>query len=211
MIRALFKFSPIPMAENQPLIVIDTTSGSGDFRELSPFVLPSPPAKRFENLWQFSKVYKEHLDDADWMTVEWYQWQKKGFDDTRAHRYPMGKGAIPKFTYWNDSKLGYIDARKQLYAVEYASNVQWTSAYQRLENTYAECCRTNKDLILLDYDAYDHIQLGMSLIDVINEPKRKMGHAFVLIMMLTGLLEECVNSESLLKQGIEIQEGNNEH
>ena len=62
-----------------------------------------------------------------------------------------------------------------------------------LEFQYKECCQTNRELILLDYDAYDHIKLGMSLIDVINEPRRKMGHAFVLILMLTDMLEECLN------------------
>jgi hypothetical protein len=52
----------------------------------------------------------------------------------------------------------------------------------------------NKDIILLDYDAYDHEELGMTLVDVVNEPNRKMGHAFVLIMILTGCLGECIVS-----------------
>jgi len=42
----------------------------------------------------------------------------------------------------------------------------------------------------------------MSLKDVINNPKRKMGHAFVLIMMLTGLLEECLGQ--LVESDIEL-------
>jgi len=195
MIKALFKFAKIPdLVEGKKPIVVDTTSSSGDYRELSPFILSAPPSKRFENLWQFSKVYKQHLDNTGWMTIEWYQWQKLGFDNLRAIRYPMGKGAIPEFTYWNDEKLGYIDARKQLYAVEYSSNVQWTESYQKLTNLYAECCRTNRELILLDFDAYDHQALGMSLKDVINNPQKKMGHAFVLLMMLQEELELCVNS-----------------
>lgn len=196
MLRALFKFTKIPeLVEGQKPIVIDTTSNGGEFRELSPFILPAPPAKNFENLWQFSKVYKKHIMPIDgYPDASWYKWRDAGYANPRAVRYPMGKGAIPEYSLWNDERLGYIEARKQIYAVEYASNIQWTNSYQKLMDTYAECCRTNKELILLDFDAYDHIKLGMSLIDVINNPQKKMGHAFVLIMMLTDLLDECVNS-----------------
>jgi len=196
MLRASFKFAKIPeLIEGKKPIVIDTTSNGGNFRELSPFILPAPPAKNFENLWQFSKVYPQHWSESYQMPdADWLEWRENGFTDSKAHRYPMGKGAIPVCSWWYGEKLGYIEARKQIYAVEYASNVQWTNSYQMLMDTYAECCRANKELILLDYDAYDHIKLSMSLIDVINNPKRKMGHAFVLIMMLTELLEECVNS-----------------
>lgn len=34
-------------------------------------------------------------------------------------------------------------------------------------------------------DGYDHDNLGMSLTEVLNNPQRKMGHAFVLKMLLT--------------------------
>jgi len=191
MIRALFKFTKIPSG----VVAIDTTSSSGDFRELSPFILPAPPAQNLENLWQFSKVYKKHIMPIDgYPDASWYKWRDAGYANPRAVRYPMGKGAIPEYSLWDGEKLGYIEARKQIYAVEYSSNVQWTNSYQKLQDAYAECCRTNKELILLDYDAYDHQALKMSLVDVINNPKRKMGHAFVLIMMLTDLLEKCVNS-----------------
>jgi len=194
MIKVLSKFAKLP----SNAVVIDTTSGSGDFRELSPFVLSAPPAKKFENLWQFSKVYKQHLDDTDWMTIEWYQWQKLGFDNSRAIRYPMGKGAIPEFTYWNDSKLGYIDARKQLYATEYERNVIKTESFGKLQLLGDKYFQDGKPLILLDYDAYDHVSLGMDLVDVINNPKRKMGHAFVLLMMLEGELGRCIESPTPL-------------
>ncbi|KKL81083.1 hypothetical protein LCGC14_1998340 [marine sediment metagenome] len=44
----------------------------------------------------------------------------------------------------------------------------------------------------MDYDAYDHIKMGMSLHNVINNPNQIMGHAFVLAMILEGKLEECL-------------------
>lgn len=189
MIKALFKFAKIP----EGAIVIDTTSSSGQYRELSPFVLPAPPAKNFENLWQFSKVYKSYWDSINnTPTPYWYQWRRDGFAASFAIRYPMGKGAIPICSWWQDKPLNYIEARKKIYALEYAKNVIETSAFKRLKHIYQDCYNT--ELILLDYDAYDHLKLGMSLIDVINNPSRKMGHAFVLIMMLTDMLDECINS-----------------
>jgi hypothetical protein len=104
----------------------------------------------------------------------------------------MGKGAIPEYTFWHDEKLDYIQARKKLYATKYAENVKGTSSYQLLQRTYYKSIREKKDLVLLDYDAYDHNALNMTLLDVINNPNRKMGHAFVLIMMLTECLEDCM-------------------
>lgn len=192
MIKALFKFAKTP----QGSLVIDTTSNSGNYRGLSPFMLPSPPAENFENLWQFSKVYASQVDQDGNPTNGWFWWRRLGFADARAHRYPMGKGAIPLYSIYpqpydnrETKHLGYIDARKRIYAPEYAKNVAETDAYQELERLYHSY---GKDIILLDYDAYDHQALGMSLRDVINRPDKKMGHAFVLMMMLKGELEECI-------------------
>ena len=194
MIRALFKFAKIPLDVNETKpVVIDTTSNSGEYRDLSPFVLPAPPAKNFENLWQYSKVYKKFIMPIDgYPDASWYKWRDVGYNNSRAIRYPMGKGAIPEYSFWDGEKLDYIQARKKIYAPEYAKNVIETLAFKRLKHIYQDCYNT--ELLLLDYDAYDHIKLGMSLIDVINNPKRKMGHAFVLVMMLTDKLEECINS-----------------
>lgn len=40
------------------------------------------------------------------------------------------------------------------------------------------------ELWLWDFDAYDHRALGMTYEDVINNPTKKCGHAFILAMML---------------------------
>jgi hypothetical protein len=45
-----------------------------------------------------------------------------------------------------------------------------------------------QDLVLVDFDAYDHRALGYSWADVMNDPERKMGHGFVLAMMIEGVL-----------------------
>jgi len=188
MIKALFKFDKnIP----QGATVIDTTSSSGQLRELSPFILTAPPAKNLENLWQFSKVYPCHVNANGEPTEEWDKWSMQGWGDTKAHRYPMGKGAIPLYSFWEGKHLDYIEARKQIYIPEYVKNVIVTQGFHELERLSHQ-----QNIILLDYDAYDHEGLGMTLIDVVNEPKRKMGHAFVLLMILTGCLEECMRDSA---------------
>ena len=196
MIKALFKFDKnIP----KDALVIDTTSNSGNFRELSPFVLQTIDrttgrAVVFENLWQYSKVYNCHIAEHGSPSVNWFKWHYDGWANPRAVRYPMGKGAIPEYSYWQDgfrgewNKLGYIEARKKIYAPEYAKWVGMTDSFKKLESFY----HSGDSLILLDYDAYDHQAMGMSLKDVINNPTKKMGHAFVLMMMLTNVLEECL-------------------
>lgn len=186
MIKALFKFSKVPSG----YVVIDTTSSSGTYKDLSPFMLVAPPAKRFENLWQFSKVYKQHIGIDGLPNALWFDWRQKGFQDERAHRYPAGKGAVPEYSFWDGQKLQYIEARKQIYIPEYAKNVKLTQSYSILSRLYAE----GQDIVLLDYDAYDHQSLGMTLVDVVNNPNRKMGHAFVLCIMLTKKLDECIAS-----------------
>jgi len=73
MIKALFKFAKIP----DGVVVVDTTSNNHPiYKELSPFILPAPPAKNLENLWQFSKVYPCHWDEQEGEPMpEWYQWR----------------------------------------------------------------------------------------------------------------------------------------
>ncbi len=178
---------------------VPTTHNTGLYRHLSPFTLG--PIRSYdgynvpnlENLWQFSKVYPKLAGD-DWCpTPEWFAWRAKGWADTYAHRYPMGKGAIPEFSWWDGKKLGYVAARKTIYAPFYAAAVRETASFTRLEQLYLD----EANIVLLDFDAYDHHKLGMTLVDVINEPKRKMGHAFVLAMMLEGCLDACLESPTI--------------
>lgn len=189
-VHVLFKFAPNPYRG----IEIDTTLNSGKFRELSPFVLgpiktyiPGIYSQNFENLWQFSKVYKEHLEGGE-PGFKWRWWRNEGWENPIAIRYPMGKGRKPEYSYWNGEHLGYIEARKKIYAPIYAEYVAGTKSYRILEGIY----QSGTTLVLKDYDAYDHLKLGMTLVDVINNPDKKMGHAFVLAMMLTGVLDKCL-------------------
>lgn len=170
-------------------VYVNTTSRSTDkwSLQLSPFYLgpcdlyADFTAKKMENAWQYSKVYDCHLDENGDPSFEYFKWAYEGWNKPVGVRYPMGKGAIPKYSFWNNHKYDYISARKHIYAPLYVKAVVKTDAYQRL----AEIANSDKTLYLMDFDAYRHEDLNMTLTDVLNNPKKKMGHAFVLMMMLT--------------------------
>ena len=169
---------------------LDVTSHSLTWsRALSPFLLGPCPlygsyvAQNVENGWQYAKVYPVHLDDTGEPSEAYWVWAKKGWKATRAVRYPMGKGFRPEYSYWNGEKLQYIEARKQIYAPLYAAAVRNSPAWELLKNAYIQ----NPDLRLWDFDGYDSIKLG-SWEEALNDPNRTMGHAFVLAMMLEGIM-----------------------
>ncbi len=173
--------------------VINTTSRSENWsRGLSPFFVgpvdlyDNYKSVNVENAWQFSKVYYNHVDENDNPTEKYFEWAKKGWESIKAYRYPMGKGMTPLFSYWDGEKLSYTEARKKIYIPLYAKAVQKSFAFQKLKKMHEE----NRDLYLWDFDGYNHKALGLTYEQVINDPNRKMGHAFVIAMLLEGYLHE---------------------
>lgn len=171
--------------------VISTVSKAklGWEQELSPFYLGPVSlygewkSLNMENGWQYSKVYHQHLQSNGWPTMSWWEWAKKGWDNPRAVRYPMGKGKKPVYSFWNGrERLGYVDARKRIYCPLYANAVVKTEGYRKLQ----ERLQNDKEIWLWDFDGYDYRQLDMTLKEVLNCDSRKMGHAFVLAMLLLG-------------------------
>lgn len=169
-------------------IILNTTSRSTDWgKDFSPFILGPVDlygdywAKNVENGWQFTKVYSEHLDFRGKVKMkEYLAWAEKGWLDDYAHRYPMGKSRTPLFSLWDGEKLGYIEARKRIYAPLYAQAVVNTKAFKELKQMY----KAGEKFVLVDFDGYDYLKEGMTLKQAIENPNRKMGHAFVLAMLL---------------------------
>jgi hypothetical protein len=175
---------------------VDTTSRSpSDWqRDLSPFHLGPcrlyegavvPQSANMENAWQFAKVYRHHVGSRGFPTQEYFDWARDGWTHRRAVRYPMGKGAVPEYSWWDGERLGYVEARKRIYVPLYTRAVVGTRGFARLRERYREL----GTLVLWDFDGYDHHALGMTLKEVMNDPTRKMGHAFVLAMILGELVE----------------------
>lgn len=183
--------------------VINTTSNSKTWSKgLSPFFLGPVPlydgrwAKNVENGWQYSKVYDCH-DAGGEPSPEYFLWAIDGWDYSRAVRYPMGKGAKPKYGWWDGKPLTYVQARKAIYIPLYSAAVRQTEAFKLLEKEYKQCEINDAEcawmdpkmsLWLWDFDGYDHVKHGVELKDVSTKEDRKMGHAFVLAMMLEGLI-----------------------
>lgn len=177
--------------EPEGVEIINTTSRSKTWSKgLSPFFCgPVPLYQNFksiniENAWQFSKVYEYYLEEDGTVGERYFRWAEDGWNDIRAHRYPMGKGVVPLYSYWDGQKLTYIEARKQIYIPLYSLAVQKTFAFKELKKMHEE----GKDLYLWDFDGYDYAALGLTFEQVINDPNRKMGHAFVIAMLLEGYL-----------------------
>jgi hypothetical protein len=189
--RSVAEANNIATAHNG--VVVNTTSKAKNNwqTDLSPFHLGPCPlydgytAAVMENAWQYAKVYKQHTDSSGDPTEAYWNWAKQGWTSTVPVRYPMGRGARPEYSLWKGEHLGYIDARKRIYAPLYAEAVQKTKGWQRLVQLYHE----RDTIILRDYDGYRHDKDNMSLSDVLNEPRKIMGHAFVLKMLLTDDME----------------------
>lgn len=167
---------------------IDVTSSGGNGAKFSPFLLGPVQlydnmwSRNMENGWQYSKVYPQHDTDS----LDYWTWALEGWNNKQAVRYPMGKGVKPLYSLWAGEKLDYVTARKRIYIPLYSQAVRFHSyqAFLELKDFYAD----EKNIVIRDYDAYDHHALGYSWDDVMNDPDRKMGHGFVLAMMLEGYL-----------------------
>ncbi|CAF0737946.1 unnamed protein product [Rotaria sordida] len=169
------------------------------------FPLGRKASKPLYSLWNGKKL--------NYIEAPYWQWAENGWNDSKPHRFPLGrKASKPLYSLWNGKKLNYIEARKIIYAPLYAKYVEQTDAYKKLNDIYIKyCCEDKNDkhkkpMALLDFDGWDHLGQGYTLEQVINMPKPKMGHAFV----LAGLLEnnlfwlsepEKSNAEELRKSG----------
>eukprot|EP00026_Physarum_polycephalum_P014442 Phypoly_transcript_14956.p1 GENE.Phypoly_transcript_14956~~Phypoly_transcript_14956.p1 ORF type:complete len:153 (+),score=14.78 Phypoly_transcript_14956:62-520(+) len=118
-------------------ILVNTTSQTKEewSKGLSPFFLGPIPmyaglvAKNLENAWQYSKVYEDQVDENGDPTPAWWAWMREGIAQNKAVRFPCGRGAKPLYSYWDGRKLGYVEARHQIYAPLYSKAVESTIVY----------------------------------------------------------------------------------
>lgn len=176
-------------------IVINTTSRSDNWSKgLSPFfagpvdLYDNYKSFNVENAWQYSKCYAhlDHIDNDGNPTSAYFRWAEKGWTSLRANRYPMGKGVVPAFSYWNGEKLSYVEARKKIYIPIYYIAIKDTFAFKKLKKIYES--KKNEDIYLWDFDAP---RLPPGKIDYWkwwNDPNLKLGHAYVLGAMLEGVI-----------------------
>ena len=194
-------------AKGLEFVRIDCTSNNTDpvMREgLSPFYLGPVEcydglvSQTFERAWQCAKVYPWTLGADGNPNVSYFAWRDemwamKGFGDKMSIRFPVGKKNVGKcrYSWWKvDGEfqpLDYIPARKAIYIPLYAKAVVKTEAFRRL----VELRDSGKNLMLIDFDGYNpwHPHFGFtSYNDVIHCSLLKMGHCFVLAMLLDGVI-----------------------
>ena len=186
---------------------IDCTSGNSDpvMREgLSPFYLGPVEcydglvSQTFERAWQCAKVYPWTLGTYGNPNARYFAWRDemwamKRFGDKMSIRFPVGKNNVGKclYAWWKVGgtfqKLGYIEGRKHIYIPLYAKAVVKTEAYRRL----VELRDSGKNLMLIDFDGYNihHPEYNFTYNDAIHCPLLKMGHGFVLAMLLEGVIK----------------------
>lgn len=207
-------------AKGVALVRIDCTSGNPDrvMREgLSPFFLgpvetyDGMTAARLERAWQCSKVFSGLVDEAGNPTPEWFAWRDRMWADATncdhmAIRYPFEKQNRNRtlYSYWKvDGEyrhLGYIEARKRIYLPLYARAVVKTEAYRRL----CESRDAGENLLLVDFDGYNpHLpRYNFTYNDVIHCPLLKMGHGFVLAMLLEGVVKVDEEGKVTYEEGL---------
>lgn len=193
-------------AKSLEFVRIDCTSNNPDFvmrQGLSPFYL-GPVAcydglvsQTFERAWQCAKVYPWMMNPDGNPSERYFAWRDamwgtKDFSSKIDIRFPAGKENARKcrYAWWKVSgefrKLNYIAARKHIYIPLYARSVVKTEAFRRL----VELRDSGKNLMLIDFDGYNlhHPHYGLTYNDVVHCPILKMGHGFVLAMLLEGLV-----------------------
>ena len=183
---------------------IMANSGAKDWstkHDLSPFYLGpcklygDHVSKNMENGWQFSKVFPEHIGTDGNPTSDYWTWAKEGWSRQKA-AVDMVKDKSNRQSYflWEGRKLNKIEARKTIYVPLYAERVT------RLANRTFEDLKTRwlmmkikkaGTIYLMEFDCYDYT--GKTLTEVLNNPKKTMGHGYVLAMLLLKdpALKEC--------------------
>jgi hypothetical protein len=163
---------PAQRIQNQHNININRLwQGFFPFMNHGPLGLYDLTAHNVENFWQFTKCYAEHVDNSK----AWLAWRDAGLADFKPHRYPMGKGARPEFSYINGlGKLSYVDARKKIYIPIYEQKLDryCTRELQTLADIL-----TITDVWLFDFDSSITTQ---TLDEVFDDPNDRAGHAFVI-------------------------------
>ncbi len=206
-------------ATYEDFIRIDVTSCNKDKKfvsEISPLyigpVVSSDGllAKTFENLWQYGKVYPKiydanrkivlGVDEDDNPTPEFYEWRKRFYQLNRkkGDRHPALPSSIRHrdckyMVYFNENKelekLDYVTSRKKIYIPEYAKLIVNTDSFKEIKKLYEK----GEKIALCDFDAWNYygpnLDQDTTIVDVVNNPSYKVGHGYVIKMLLQGDIE----------------------
>ena len=228
-------------------VLITEDIKKNEYGTISPYETKNKDGIIIENLWQFSKVYKEvphvketfsrfdkrivwehpaekHVDDTGKLTPEYYAWRKKGMENKRAVRYPVGKGigtrasclyalaTRPDGSIDENTKLDYIQARKAIYVPEFCKSLQNEPDFLQLKQRY----QNGEKLLIIEVDgphqeSLDYYKKKYGVDDdffvngtvevnvknmkiLLNDPKHPFGHGYCLAMELAGITEQVLKA-----------------
>lgn len=221
--RIIGRYKPAPEAPGFITINVTSMNTKSVGAELSPFRLKTAEGYIFENLWQFSKFYdvvdsvggdgsndnettwhydfEQHSVNGNPNELYW-KWREAGYKFPHPVRYPVGKGKKPICSIWNGARLGYIEARKQIYIPIYTELAKKTEDYAIIK------CLVDAgyNIQLLDFDGppvdltesvykklstIKHFEFNGTMIvdksnwdDLVNSEHLILGHGFVLAASL---------------------------
>lgn len=150
-----------------------------------------PDSLNLENFHQFSKCFKEEVDEKNNPTELYYENRLRGYLDPKPHRHKY-KGNdknknIPLYFIWVDNnnkehRLNYIESR-QFYCNFYERLASVEADYIKLKNMIDNGYNLN----ITGYDANkidDSVNLVESIEKEYLDPKKPFGHEKVLYTML---------------------------
>lgn len=176
---------PVVLAEH----VDAATLARDESQRLGGVALPAS-ASNLENLWQYGKVWSGDIAEGSGApSAGFFRRRAAGWTKAKADRHaladPSRKGSAQcrrtqetRYHYWFGQYLGYVEARRRVYAPLYERLVRETDAWKELE---ARVARGEK-LLLIGYDAYDREDRSWD--ECFANEKRPFGHEMVLACML---------------------------
>ena len=174
------------------------SSAQGWSKAFSPFVLgpievPTGTgtkrliARKFENLWQQSKVYPSEVGQNGEPTDAFFARRNKAWDSSQGMRYVKIKGKSMKgqrfeYIWWQGKHLSYLEGRREIYMRYYVKEVQKTGAWEKLKKMHD----SGENLLIVGFDGRD---FGDSLEQAFKDETKPFGHELVLCGMLTGAID----------------------
>lgn len=95
---------------------------------------------------------------------------------------PTFKGKSPKFLYWRGEMIPFKYAKVYIYSSLYRRMIMKTRVYRDLVNTV----ESGANVLILDYDAVDFNELGMTYEEFMNDEEQPWTDAHILYGMLTN-------------------------
>ena len=151
------------------------TKSYKDWWELSPYALKNDKDQIMENVWQFSKVYKDvpkrtakysryddriiwqhpaevHMNEDGTLKPEYWAWREKGMAAEDAIRYPVGfyhrHNCQYALTEPGGEKLDYVQSRKAIYVPLYIDLVKKEEKFKKLKKMYED----GENLLIIEVD-----------------------------------------------------------